>query len=234
MDADDPQERADLVDAEAVAAAIFTGDGLWRAPSTKERAAAIEAGTEQPGNRLPTPADDSWIIFTSGSTGTPKGVAVTNRNSAAFVDAEARLFLQDEPLKPGDRVLAGLSVAFDAGEHLRRVRSGHVLHRDPQPAVVLAPVVQVDDVAVVELGQQIGLALEAGLVLGVAAHRGVQQFERVLAGQPGVLHEVHLTHAATAQAAHHAVSRDVLLVHPLPLRHGQTVFTHPFHGSGTP
>ena len=54
------------------------------------------------------------IRDSSGSTGTPKGVAVTHRNAAAFVDAEARLFLQDDPLGPGDRVLAGLSVAFDA------------------------------------------------------------------------------------------------------------------------
>ena len=54
------------------------------------------------------------MIFTSGSTGTPKGVAVTHRNAAAFVDAESRLFLQDAPIVPGDRVMAGLSVAFDA------------------------------------------------------------------------------------------------------------------------
>ena len=54
------------------------------------------------------------MIFTSGSTGLPKGVAVTHRNAAAFVDAEARLFLQDEPVEPTDRVMAGLSVAFDA------------------------------------------------------------------------------------------------------------------------
>ena len=39
---------------------------------------------------------------------------MTHRSAAAFVDAEARLFLQDAPLGPGDRVLAGLSVAFDA------------------------------------------------------------------------------------------------------------------------
>ena len=62
----------------------------------------------------PLGRDDAWIIFTSGSTGTPKGVAVTHRNAAAFVDAEARMFLQDNPIGPGDRVLAGLSVAFDA------------------------------------------------------------------------------------------------------------------------
>ncbi|MCG5212040.1 Pls/PosA family non-ribosomal peptide synthetase [Streptosporangium sp. KLBMP 9127] len=66
-----------------------------------------------PGSR-PGVDDDAWIIFTSGSTGTPKGVAVTHRNAAAFVDAEAALFLPDEPIGPGDRVLAGLSVAFDA------------------------------------------------------------------------------------------------------------------------
>lgn len=39
---------------------------------------------------------------------------MTHRSAAAFVDAEARMFLQDNPIGPGDRVLAGLSVAFDA------------------------------------------------------------------------------------------------------------------------
>ena len=63
---------------------------------------------------LPGPDDDAWIIFTSGSTGRPKGVAVTHRAAAAFVDAEAELFRAEEPIGPGDRVLAGLSVAFDA------------------------------------------------------------------------------------------------------------------------
>lgn len=54
--------------------------------------------------------DDAWIILTSGSTGTPKAVAVTHRSAAAFVDAEAALF----ELSAEDRVLAGLSVGFDA------------------------------------------------------------------------------------------------------------------------
>ena len=71
-------------------------------PRSAHRAAAARAD------------DDAWIIFTSGSTGKPKGVAVTHRSAAAFVDAEARLFLQDRPLGTRDRVLAGLSVAFDA------------------------------------------------------------------------------------------------------------------------
>jgi non-ribosomal peptide synthetase-like protein len=54
------------------------------------------------------------VIFTSGSTGTPKGVAVTHANAAAFVDAESRMFLVTDPISTRDRVMAGLSVAFDA------------------------------------------------------------------------------------------------------------------------
>jgi len=104
VDADDPDERAQLVFGEAGVVAIITEAGLVRGPGSSRgwRAAA------------PLGRDDAWIIFTSGSTGTPKGVAVTHRNAAAFVDAEAQVFLRDNPIGPGDRVLAGLSVAFDA------------------------------------------------------------------------------------------------------------------------
>lgn len=104
VDADDPQERADLVFGEAGVVAVITDLGLVRGPGSSR---GWRAGH-------PMPRDDAWIIFTSGSTGTPKGVAVTHRNAAAFVDAEAEAFLQDNPIGPGDRVLAGLSVAFDA------------------------------------------------------------------------------------------------------------------------
>ncbi|MCG7594437.1 Pls/PosA family non-ribosomal peptide synthetase [Mycobacterium sp. PSTR-4-N] len=104
VDADDPPERAELVFTEADVVGVITERGLIRGPGASRgwRATA------------PLSRDDAWIIFTSGSTGTPKGVAVTHRNAAAFVDAEAQMFLQDNPLGPGDRVLAGLSVAFDA------------------------------------------------------------------------------------------------------------------------
>ncbi len=104
VDADDPDERAQLVFGEAGVVGVITERGLIRGVGQSRgwRAAA------------PLGRDDAWIIFTSGSTGTPKGVAVTHRSAAAFVDAEARMFLQDNPIGPGDRVLAGLSVAFDA------------------------------------------------------------------------------------------------------------------------
>ncbi|MDJ0469597.1 non-ribosomal peptide synthetase, partial [Rhodococcoides fascians] len=112
VDADDPEERAELVFGEAQVTAIVTAGGIAAGTAPKQNAPELGAGTPVP--ELPTPEDDAWVIFTSGSTGTPKGVAVSHRNAAAFVDAEARMFLQKDPLGPGDRVLAGLSVAFDA------------------------------------------------------------------------------------------------------------------------
>jgi len=104
VDVDDPDERARTVFGEAAVARVLTEGDL---PALAARAGSAKA-------RPPALDDDAWIIFTSGSTGAPKGVAVAHRSAAAFVDAEARLFLQDAPLGPGDRVLAGLSVAFDA------------------------------------------------------------------------------------------------------------------------
>src|SRR5277367_3471537 len=104
VDADDPDERADLVFGEANVVAVLSEAGMARGRGSSR---GWRGGA-------PLPRDDAWIIFTSGSTGTPKGVAVTHRNAAAFVDAEAQMFLRDNPLGPGDRVLAGLSVAFDA------------------------------------------------------------------------------------------------------------------------
>ncbi len=112
VDADDPEERAELVFGEAQVTAIVTAGGIAAGTAPKQNAPELGGGTPVP--EPPTPEDDAWVIFTSGSTGTPKGVAVSHRNAAAFVDAEARMFLQKDPLGPGDRVLAGLSVAFDA------------------------------------------------------------------------------------------------------------------------
>ncbi|MEU1178510.1 Pls/PosA family non-ribosomal peptide synthetase [Streptomyces sp. NPDC005820] len=103
VDAEDPDERAELVFGEAdVRAVIGAGHEITAHGASDTRAAR------------PTVEHDAWIIFTSGSTGKPKGVAVSHRSAAAFVDAEAALFLAEEPIGPGDRVMAGLSVAFDA------------------------------------------------------------------------------------------------------------------------
>ncbi|MFF7871230.1 Pls/PosA family non-ribosomal peptide synthetase [Streptomyces qaidamensis] len=103
VDTEDPDERADLVFGEAGVRAVL-GAGRQITVHEPGAAAAARPGIEH----------DAWIIFTSGSTGKPKGVAVSHRSAAAFVDAEAALFLTEEPIGPGDRVMAGLSVAFDA------------------------------------------------------------------------------------------------------------------------
>ncbi|MDT7844443.1 Pls/PosA family non-ribosomal peptide synthetase [Streptomyces justiciae] len=103
VDAEDPDERAELVFGEAEVRAVV-GAGHELTVTGRGGAPAARPGVEH----------DAWIIFTSGSTGKPKGVAVSHRSAAAFVDAEAALFLTDEPIGPGDRVMAGLSVAFDA------------------------------------------------------------------------------------------------------------------------
>ncbi|WP_406175419.1 Pls/PosA family non-ribosomal peptide synthetase [Streptomyces canus] len=103
VDAEDPDERAELVFGEAeVRAVVGAGHEL-----------TVHGRCDSPAAR-PGIEHDAWIIFTSGSTGRPKGVAVSHRSAAAFVDAEAALFLTDDPIGPADRVMAGLSVAFDA------------------------------------------------------------------------------------------------------------------------
>ncbi|GGU28371.1 Pls/PosA family non-ribosomal peptide synthetase [Streptomyces violascens] len=105
VDADDPEERA---------ATVFREAGVCAVIEAEERILPGPVAPLAERWRPASPDDDAWIIFTSGSTGLPKGVAVTHRSAAAFVDAEAQLFLSERPLGPGDRVLAGLSVAFDA------------------------------------------------------------------------------------------------------------------------
>ncbi|MGZ4632002.1 MAG: Pls/PosA family non-ribosomal peptide synthetase, partial [Actinomycetes bacterium] len=113
VDADDPPERAELVFGSSGVDVVIGEDAVLERRREHRHGATVRAAPS-PGQQPPDPDDDAWVIFTSGSTGMPKGVAVTHRSAAAFVDAEARTFLQDAPLGPGDRVLAGLSVAFDA------------------------------------------------------------------------------------------------------------------------
>ncbi|WP_020659967.1 non-ribosomal peptide synthetase [Amycolatopsis benzoatilytica] len=97
VDADDPEERVERIFSEAeVAAVVRQGGRVKPRPATGSRADG-----------------EVWAIFTSGSTGRPKGVAVPHSAAVSFADSEARLFCAGRPLGPGDRVLAGLSVAFD-------------------------------------------------------------------------------------------------------------------------
>ena len=109
VDADDPDERAALVFGEAAVKAVVD-------PSSP----VLDPDSPMSEPSRPATTDDAWIIFTSGSTGVPKGVAVSHRNAAAFVDAEARLFLQERPTRTrGPRARRPLG-------RLRRVLRGDV------------------------------------------------------------------------------------------------------------
>ncbi|MFE3287869.1 amino acid adenylation domain-containing protein, partial [Streptomyces sp. NPDC059233] len=125
LDPEGPVTRtADLLASGGIARLLAAPEQRARA---EEIAAAVpgglpvlvidDAAATAPGERPAAaggPDALAYVCFTSGSTGKPKGVAVTHRSAAAFVDAEAALFLTEEPIGPGDRVMAGLSVAFDA------------------------------------------------------------------------------------------------------------------------
>ncbi|WP_305728553.1 Pls/PosA family non-ribosomal peptide synthetase [Kocuria sp. SM24M-10] len=128
VDFDDPDERAATVWEEASVCAVY-GAGL-----ALETRTGVRPGADC---REPGTGDDAWIIFTSGSTGKPKGVAINHRSAAALVDAEAELYLPRRPLSPGDRVMAGLSVAFDASceEMWLAWRSGAALVPAPRAVV---------------------------------------------------------------------------------------------------
>ncbi|UVI36851.1 Pls/PosA family non-ribosomal peptide synthetase [Brevibacterium spongiae] len=135
VDWDDSEERAATVFAEADVAAVI-GERLGIVPTGERR------GPLSPEDvRAPSLDDDAWIIFTSGSTGKPKGVAITHRSAAALVDAEHSLYLAHDPLGPADRVMAGLSVAFDASceEMWLAWRNGAVLVPAPRDIVRSGP-----------------------------------------------------------------------------------------------
>ncbi|WP_280803147.1 Pls/PosA family non-ribosomal peptide synthetase [Aurantimicrobium minutum] len=140
VDADDPDERAELVFTEAQVRGTISGEGIFS--SRDEKTGTFEyggtldfelLGSDLELHHTPQPADDAWVIFTSGSTGKPKGVAVSHRSAAAFVDAESEMFLQSDPLGPQDRVLAGLSVAFDASCEEMWLAWGHGACLVPAP-----------------------------------------------------------------------------------------------------
>jgi hypothetical protein len=64
------------------------------------------------------------------------------------------------------------------------------------------------DVGMLELGQYLGLALQARQPLGVVGKRGRQHLDGDVPLQPGVFGAIHLTHAALAQLGDDAIVRE--------------------------
>nr|WP_245802145.1 Pls/PosA family non-ribosomal peptide synthetase [Corynebacterium pacaense] len=103
VDWDETESRAETVWEEAGVVVVYGADLTMEIRRSNE-----------PDESQPTPDDAVWVIFTSGTTGKPKGVEVSHRSAAAWIAAENRIYLSGAPLRPADRVMAGLSVAFDA------------------------------------------------------------------------------------------------------------------------
>ena len=104
VDADDPDERAELVFGEAGVCAVL-GDG---GPLTIARRAARRAGRARARRRR---VDHLHLRLDRHARRASRSATAPRRRSST---PRPRLFLADEPIGPGDRVLAGLSVAFDA------------------------------------------------------------------------------------------------------------------------
>ena len=106
VDADDPEERAELVFAEADVCAVL-GDGLTVSLRAYARAATGPARTRTttPGSSSP-PAPPAPRRASPSATARPPRSWTPRRGCSSPATSE--------PIGPDDRVLAGLSVAFDA------------------------------------------------------------------------------------------------------------------------
>ncbi len=83
-------------------------------------------------------------------------------------------------------------------DHLAQGLAGHVLHHDVGRAVLLAPVVDGDDVRMVEARGRLRLAAEALDAVGVGRVRRCQDLDRDASIEQSVVREEHVGHAAVA------------------------------------
>src|SRR6478752_9845500 len=67
-----------------------------------------------------------------------------------------------------------------------------VVHRDPKLTVVLSPVMDRDYVGMPQGCGDVGFTRETLSILRVGAHTCRQNLQRLLAGQPRMLHEIDL------------------------------------------
>lgn len=116
MDTGNPPARSSFILEDAgVKLAITDQNSRTAVPDFDGRLLFIDrehlaiAGTDTFCSQSPGPTDTAYLNYTSGSTGTPKGVVIPHRAVTRLVCATN--YVQ---LLPGDRVLQGANIAFDA------------------------------------------------------------------------------------------------------------------------
>ena len=92
------------------------------------------------------------------------------------------------------------------GDDLLQRLPAHELHDDEGRAVVLADVIDVDDVRVGEGGGRARLALEAGAEAGIGGELRPRRLDRHVATEEEIVTEVDDRHPALAEAAADAVA----------------------------
>lgn len=107
-----PFARLNLLLQDAGAIAVVTNSGIGPGLDAALAQLRIEAAADPPPPRAVrvSAEDAAYIIYTSGSTGTPKGVSVSHGSAVNLHFARTR---GHDPIGPGDRVLAAISVGFD-------------------------------------------------------------------------------------------------------------------------
>ncbi|HLF34680.1 MAG TPA: Pls/PosA family non-ribosomal peptide synthetase [Cyclobacteriaceae bacterium] len=120
LDPNFPEERINYVLSDSGAKMVLTGNGhLIKNPPIRCKMLNVSKALSGLNNKDVTkrnpqiivdPASPAYLIYTSGSTGKPKGVVIPHSAISNLVKSEKEIF----SLNSNDRVLQGLSTAFDA------------------------------------------------------------------------------------------------------------------------
>ncbi|MCA9751576.1 MAG: AMP-binding protein, partial [Gemmatimonadetes bacterium] len=135
LDPDLPSARLRTMLESAGVGLLVSGEGVDVPPSVRVIVPGDSSANGDPpatGPVRPRPENLAYVIHTSGSTGTPKGCAVSH----AAIASMARAALESQRIRPGDRALHILPLAFDASldEILPPLLAGAtlVVHPDPR------------------------------------------------------------------------------------------------------
>ena len=86
-------------------------------------------------------------------------------------------------------------------QHVGHAPPLHILHHQVVSAPFLTPVIDADDVGMVQVGRGLGLPAEALHETGLVGVLGEQDLERDLAVEEGVSSQIDVSHAAAGQVA---------------------------------